>query len=139
MKRLLTGLVLALSTATATIAAPKAFRAPYGIDVYPVKQDVFEVVINSGNGYGFWCGAADYARRALGVGWQEQIVIVREMGRSEVNGRRSAVQFTTNPEALGITPRKMGYSVNGLNLGEAITIQKGFSYCDKRLVYQGFF
>ncbi|MGR3615695.1 MAG: hypothetical protein ACU0BB_06605 [Paracoccaceae bacterium] len=134
MKRVLAGLAIAATMASSALAAPKAFNGPYNIRVYQVTNNVFEVVIVAGNGYGFWCGASDYARRALGAGWQDQVTIVSEMARSVVTGGRSAVQFTLNPEAEGITPKKMGYSINGLNKGETISIQKGSSYCDQRLL-----
>ena len=109
-----------------------AFSGRRGTTVNPVNSAVFEVVPrSSGNGEVFWCGAADYARRVLGAGWQDRIYIARGRGESVTTGRRSAVQFTLDPAAAGITPaEQQSLSLNSLRVGESMSVQQANNYCN---------
>lgn len=128
MRSLLFALAAALLAVTGPAAAQKAFNAP-GSRVYAIDGNTFEVVGNSGRGYKlYWCGAADYARRALGAGWRNQVTVVRGLGTSQATGQRSAVQFTTNPKALGITPIQSP-SPNSYEVGDSKTVTEANGYC----------
>jgi len=108
-----------------------AFRGGGDTRVAPVNKAVFEVVARgSGTGYAYWCGAADYARRALGADWQDTIYIARGRGESVTTGRRSAVQFTLDPVAAGITPTGSSISLNALKVGDNMSVTQANSYCN---------
>ncbi|OWU69049.1 hypothetical protein ATO3_23345 [Marinibacterium profundimaris] len=104
---------------------------PGGARVYPINDNVFEVVGNSGYGYDlWWCGASEYARRVLGAGWGTPVTIARSLGTSQATGRRSSVQFTLNPAALGID-KVTSYSPNALVVGDTKTVQTGNMSCPR--------
>ena len=129
-------LILALN-APPMAHAQQGFSAPGSI-TYPVNDQVFEVVGNSGRGFIlYWCGAAHYARRVKGAHWRDKITIVRGLGRSQVTGRRSAVQYTLEPGALGITPQS-NPSPNAYAVGDSKTVTEANGFCHE-LVFPWFF
>ena len=94
-----------ISLAGAVPASAQNAFATNGARVYALDANVYEVVGNSGGGYRlFWCGAGEYARRVLGASWSARISVVRGLGPSQATNRRSAVHFTLNPGAVGVTP-----------------------------------
>ena len=96
------GAAFVLSLAT-PLAAQKMY-GPGGSTIYPIDGSSFEVVATSRD-KAMWCGAAKYARRALKVGWNTQLVVTRGPEPSVLeDGRRPGVQFTTNPAAAGVAP-----------------------------------
>lgn len=108
-----------------------AFSGKRGTQVAQVDNLVFEVVARSaGSGPDYWCGASDYARRALGAGWRTQIYIARGRGTSVTTGRRSAVQFTLDPTAAGVTPIDPSLSLNALKTGDHMSVQQANTYCN---------
>lgn len=118
----------AITMAPGDALAQRGFGAP-GSVVYPINDNVFEVVGNSGRGYIlFWCGASRYARQVLGIDWRSKITIVRGLGRSEATGQRSAVQFTVNPGAVGVTPIS-SYSPNAYEVGDSKTATEANGFC----------
>jgi len=122
----------ALMALLATIApqTADAFNGKFGVRVAPVNDVIFEVVPrSSGSGPIFWCGAADYARRVLGAGWKTKIYIARGRGQSVTTNRRSAVQFTLDPAAAGITPTGPSISLNALAVGDNMSVQQANQYC----------
>ncbi len=122
-------LLVVLSGALPETAA--AFTGRRGTRVEPVNKVVFEVVPKgSGTGSDYWCGAADYARQALGAGWTDTIYIARGRGQSVTTGRRSAVQYTLNASAAGITPIPPSLSLNSLKVGDHMSVQQANSYCN---------
>lgn len=130
---LATGALLALLPLMMPDAA-FAFVGKRGTRVAPVDNSVFEVVARgSGSAYDYWCGAADYARRALGAGWRDTIYIAHGRSHSVTTGRRSAVQFTLDPAAAGVTPIDSSYSLNSLKVGENMSLQQANSYCDRSI------
>ena len=68
-----------------------------------LNNTVFEVIPRGRtDADGYWCAAADFARRSLGAGWQQPIYVVRGYGPSEATGRRTAVQFSLSPRPEGV-------------------------------------
>lgn len=111
--------------------AALAFSGKRSTRIAPVNKAVFEVVARgSGTGYDYWCGASDYARRALGAEWSATIYIARGRGTSVTTGRRSAVQFTLDPDAAGITPVPPSLSLNALKVGDNMSVQQANTYCN---------
>lgn len=124
--------VCALALALAPISA-QAFTAPNGARVFPVNDAVFEVVAGSSTaGQDMWCAAARYAYRALNAPWEARIYIARGMTQSVTTNRRSAVHYTLDPAAAGVTPRDGGIALNQFNVGDNMTVSHANSYCSRR-------
>ncbi|MEY8838970.1 hypothetical protein AB9K41_08065, partial [Cribrihabitans sp. XS_ASV171] len=108
-----------------------AFTSWVGQRVYQLNEYVFEVVPKGRSRTNdYWCSASDYARRALGAGWQDRVYIVRGYGPSQATGRRTAVQFTIYPDAAGVTPLPPGGLRQGLKPGDSMTVSRGNSFCE---------
>ncbi|MDK3075473.1 hypothetical protein QO034_20570 [Sedimentitalea sp. JM2-8] len=136
MRRHLSG---AIALAILLVGAPgagDAFTSRSGARVNPVNQAVFEVVPrSSGNGPIIWCAAADYAQRALKAPWQARVYVARGRGVSVTTGRRSAVQFTLDPAAAGIVPNGTSLSLNSFAVGDSMSVQQAFGYCQKQMAF----
>ena len=97
----------------------------------PIDGNLCEVVGKSSRGHDmWWCGAATYVRRVLGAGWTTPVTIARGLGQSQATGRRSSVQFTLNPSALGIQTLKSSFP-NQLEVGDTRTVQDGNLSCQR--------
>ena len=81
----------------------------------------------------YWCAAADYSQRGLKAAWTAKIYIARGLGPSVTTGRRSAVQFTLDPKAAGVTPTPPSLSINALKTGDSLSVQQAFTYCNTAL------
>jgi len=125
-KTLIIGLISA-----AAFSPAYALTTSYGSKVNAVNDVVFEVVgqNSAASGQEYWCGASEFARRALKAGWRDQIFLVRGRGPSETTNRKSAVQFTLNPQAAGVSPAEASLSLNAMNPGENLTVQRAHQYC----------
>ncbi len=123
--------VTAVVALTGAARDADAFTSRKGARVNPVNSLVFEVVPRNSRGSEIWCGAADYAHRALGAPWQSRIYVYREMGQSETTGRRTAVQFTMDPQAAGIAPGASSLSLNNFVVGDSMSVQQAFTHCQK--------
>ena len=127
-------LVLAALTAV-LLALPmsaEAFSARRHMRVYPVDELVFEVIAPTAAVAGdYWCGAADYAQRALGAPWTARIYIVRGRGPSVTTGRRTAVQFTLQPEAAGVRPIEPVFVMNLMKPGDNMSVAHAMRFCDQ--------
>ncbi|MDU9003506.1 hypothetical protein [Sedimentitalea todarodis] len=136
MSNKLTGIALIAGLAFAIPQTGEAFTSKLGARVNQVNSAVFEVVPrSSGNGQVFWCSAADYAQRALRASWRARIYIARGRAPSVTTGRRSSVQFTLDPKAAGITPAPPSLSLNALNVGESMTVQEAYGYCQRSPIF----
>ncbi|MCD9148643.1 hypothetical protein LRK71_12480 [Pseudophaeobacter sp. MA21411-1] len=116
-----------------TLAAPaEAFTSRDGSRVNPVSEAIFEVIPRSGGpGRLYWCGAGDYARRALKAPWQAPLTISRALAASKTTNRRSAVQFTLQPALVnGLDARPYG-NVNGLARGDTMSVRDAFDLCNQ--------
>ncbi|MGR3760167.1 hypothetical protein ACUXV3_08530 [Roseobacteraceae bacterium NS-SX3] len=119
-----------LAAVLALPEAAAAFTTARGVRVNPVGNGVFEVIPRGAGRTGdFWCGAAEYARRELGAGWADRFYVVRGRGVSVTTGRRSAVQFTLDPQAAGVAPSRGGWLELGFRPGDSMSVQQGHTYC----------
>lgn len=126
----ITGLAFAVALATALPVPADAFTGRRGTRVNPVNGVVFEVIARTaGSGADYWCGAAEYAQRALRVPWTARIYIARGRGPSVTTGRRSAVQFTLDPGSAGVTPTPPSLSLDALRVGDSMSVQQAASHC----------
>lgn len=126
-------LTAAVFSATLVALPADAFTARNGARVNPVNSAVFEVVPSgSSAGQSIWCAASQYARRTLKAGWQSQVYVARGMGPSETTNRRSAVQFTIDPGAAGITPTGGSHSLNSFVVGDHMSVQQADRFCEEQ-------
>lgn len=124
---------LALTASAASSVMAEEFRGAARTRINPVTDAIFEVVARSSSrGADFWCGASDYARRALGREWSDQVYVAREMGPSVTTNRRSAVHFTVDPDAAGVTPLSSSLRVNRFSVGDSMSIQQANTHCINR-------
>lgn len=127
---------VALLVATLQPQTADALTTRNGVRVNPLNAAVFEAVPrSSGSGTIVWCAASEYARRALKASWQTEIYVVRGWGPSETTGRRSAVQFTIDPSAAGITPAPGSVSLNNFKTGDSMSVQRANSFCEEQPVW----
>ncbi len=129
-----------VALAAALLALPIAAQAvPAGrnMHVNPVDSAVFEVIATTAApGGDYWCGAADYARRVLGAPWIARIYIARGRGPSVTTQRRTAVQFTLQPEAAGVQPLDPVFVMNMMKPGDNMTVAHALSFCNQPPVQQ---
>lgn len=131
MKHIVTACTVAAALATSLPEQADAFTANNGVRVNPVNSAIFEVVPRgSGRTNDFWCGASEYARRALGAGWKTQIYVARGRDVSVTTGRRSSVQFTIDPQAAGITPVDGGFFRSGFTVGDSMSVSQANGLCE---------
>lgn len=122
--------VLALGSALAFPQSADAFSGKKSTRINPVNDKVFEVIARTaGSATDYWCGAADYARRGLGVDWRATLYIARGRGPSVTTNRRSAVHFTLDPASA---PQSAGNSVfqfGDLIAGDSMSVQRAHQNC----------
>lgn len=124
-------IVVAASAASSAIA--EEFRGAARTRINPVTDGIFEVVASSSSrGADFWCGASDYARRVLKRDWTDRVYVARELGPSVTTNRRSAVHFTVDPDATGITRRSSSLRLNRFTVGDSMSIQQANAQCNMR-------
>lgn len=110
----------------------EAFNARRNMHVNPVDSAVFEVIApTAAPGGDYWCGAADYAQRALEAPWIARIYIARGRGPSVTTQRRTAVQFTLQPEVAGVQPLDPVFVMNMMKPGDSMTVAHALSFCDQ--------
>jgi hypothetical protein len=98
--------------------------------VNPVDDKVFEVIARtSGSAGDYWCGAADYAQRGLGVAWTATLYISRGRGPSETTNRRTAVQFTLDPARAPQSAGGRIFQFGDLRAGDSMSVQRAHQYC----------
>jgi hypothetical protein len=124
-----TQIVLALSLVVIPQSG-SAFTAANGLVVAPVNGAVFEVSDWRGaRAPAYWCAAANYAKRQLKAGWKDRLFIARTIGHSVTSNRGSAVQFTIDPGAAGVTAAGSGSSMESFVVGDNMTLQQANTYC----------
>lgn len=85
----------------------EAFNGRRDTRAFAIDDNAFEVIARTaGSADDYWCGASDYARRVLNAPWTAQIYVLRGRGPSVTTGRRTAVQFTLDADA--VPPRAQG-------------------------------
>lgn len=109
-----------------------SFAAPNGYRTEPINSTDFEVIPRSRQDVdGYWCAAADFARRELGAGWQQPIYVLRGYGPSVTTGRRTAVQFSLNPPPGGV-PQQNSFITSGFQPGYSMSVQGANARCNVR-------
>jgi hypothetical protein len=129
MKQVMT---LAVSAAILlSVPLSSASAARNGFQTVAVNSNMFEVIPRARQDVdGYWCAAADFARRTLGAGWQQRIYVVRGYGPSEATGRRTAVQFSLQ-QPTNVAQQSSSISV-GFKAGESMSVQGANGRCNIR-------
>ncbi|TDK51598.1 hypothetical protein E1832_03075 [Antarcticimicrobium luteum] len=120
----LTALCLALPIPAEAFSGRRDTRA------YPISDVAFEVIARTaGSADVYWCGASDYARRVLNAPWSAKIHVLRGRGPSVTTGRRTAVQFTLDAQAVPPQPRELFFVLNRLRPGDRMSVQQAATHC----------
>ncbi|MEX0308161.1 MAG: hypothetical protein AB3N12_12325 [Ruegeria sp.] len=115
-----------------TSSPEMADAAPNGYRTEAMSGTEFEVIPRARQDIdGYWCAAADFARRKLGAGWQQRIYVLRGYGPSVTTGRRTAVQFTLKAPANA--DQQSSFSV-GFQPGSSMSVQGANGRCGRNLV-----
>lgn len=103
--------------------------ARFGYQTVALTNSDFEVIPRGRTDVdGFWCAAADFARRDLNADWQQRIYVKRGYGPSEATGRKSAVQFSlTAPE--NVPPQTSGIVAGEFQPGYSMSLQGANGRC----------
>ncbi|MBO9446276.1 hypothetical protein [Ruegeria sp. R14_0] len=129
MKQVMT---LAAAAAILLSVPATASAARNGFQTVALNNTEFEVIPRARRDVdGYWCAAADFARRTLGAGWQDRIYVVRGYGPSEATGRRTSVRFSIAPPAGG-QPQQGSFLTSGFNPGESMSVQGANGRCNVR-------
>ncbi len=110
-------------------AALYAFTATNRLSVADVDSAVFEVVAVPGSGpRQFWCAAGQYAL-SKGARSNARIYLVSGRQPSVSEPGRTAVRFTLNPDAAGITPVEPQLTLNVDVTGDNLRVASARQYC----------
>jgi hypothetical protein len=132
MKRHMTVAMVVLSIVGTIPTISDAFAGRRNTIVNPVSEVVFEVIVPRFEvSTDFWCGAADYSRRALGASWKTRIYVARTRGKSVTSNYPSAVHYTIDPKAAGVTPIETQMSLGSFKVGDSMSVQQANNYCQK--------
>lgn len=137
MKSVLSALGLAAMLATALPQSAAAFSGLRNTTVNPVDSARFEVMApTAGSGPVYWCGAGDYAVKVLGADWTARIYVSRGRGPSDTTNRKTAVQFTMDPQAAQIEPIEPFIFLNAFRVGDNMSVSEAMNHCFKpRILY----
>ncbi|MFV1527860.1 MULTISPECIES: hypothetical protein [unclassified Phaeobacter] len=102
--------------------------------VFALPDGSFEVVPPQGAvRSAFWCGAADYARRALGADWGQSIYVARGIGEGVAVNRKSTVHFSLSPVASD-RPDSWLKRTNAYRVGDRLSVQEADHQCTTAFV-----
>ncbi|WP_424833230.1 hypothetical protein [Ruegeria sp.] len=125
MKQIVSCTVAALIALSIPVTADASRN---GYQTEAINSTDFEVIPRARRDVdGYWCAAADFARRTLGAGWQQRIYVLRGYGPSVTTGRRTAVQFSLKMPAN--TPPQSSVSA-GFKPGDSMSVQGANGRCN---------
>jgi len=102
-----------------------------GFEINPVNDVVYEAVSTGAHGgTAFWCAAGLFVEAVLNVPPKTEIYVVRGAGPSETTGRRSAAQFTVEPDKAGVTPVESSNDLNEPVVGEHMQASLARNFCN---------
>lgn len=129
MKQFISGTFVALMVLSSPVTAS---AARLGFQTVAINNTDFEVIPRSRRDVdGYWCAAADFARRTLGAGWQDRIYVTRGYGQSVTTGRKTSVAFSlTMPKDVA---QQSSFSA-GFKAGESMSVQGANGRCSRRQI-----
>jgi len=115
--------------ATSSVAQQSMTHA--GFEIHPVNDVVYEAVSDGAHGgAAFWCAAGLFVEAKLKAPPKTEIYVVRGAGPSVTTNRRSAAQFTIEPEKAGVTPAESSSDLNNLVVGEHMHASLARNFCN---------
>ncbi len=131
MKHAIAAPIVALLLCLPQVASAD-FSAKRDMRVSRINDAVFEVYGSTAASSGrYWCGAGDYARRALNAPWTALIYVVRGRGPGVSVNKRTTVQFTLDPKAAGLQPAEGSFISLPLRVGRSQSVQLSVQDCDR--------
>ncbi len=126
-------ILFAAACALAWPAAGVAFVAENSLPVNAVSTAEFEVVARGGTGSkAYWCAAAEYAT-SQGAKANTRLYVVEGPGPSASTPGRTAVRFTTDPGAAGVTPVNPSLVLSVSVVGDNLSVVSARQYCYQAL------
>lgn len=127
--------ILSVCIAVMLGATPAMAQLSYtnigGYRAIQLNDAIFEVIPQGLSATGrYWCTASRFARIRLNENWRDRIYVARGYGPSLTTGRKTAIQFTTDPEKAGIKPLQNGSVVSGFVVGDSMSVQQADQYCN---------
>ncbi|MDA5556255.1 hypothetical protein [Shimia sp. MMG029] len=123
--------ILCLSLAACTDLGDGGFVTAGGTRVNPVNADVFEVIARPRNENNqFWCGAGEYAHRALGASPGANVYVVGGAGAAVTMESPNGAQFSLKPpsQVSGATERDTRW---GPRLGQSMFVADARGRCGR--------
>jgi hypothetical protein len=119
--------------AAATLAlavTADAYTARNRMIVEDIGKATFEVISRAGRSTApdYWCAAGDYAL-SRGFASSARIYLVRAPGPSFTQANRKAVQFTLQPDIVGIAPIPPQLSLSVTSVGDNLSLASAREYC----------
>ena len=109
--------------------AAQAYTASNRLAVSDIGNATFEVVARGGTGSkAYWCAAGEYAQ-SIGAPSNGRVYVVTGPGPSATSAGRTAVQFTTNAQAAGVTPVSPQASLTVSVPGDNLSVAAAQQYC----------
>jgi len=128
MKR---SVLAAIAATVVTTSAVAQSMTHAGFEIHPVNDVVYEAASDGAHGgAAFWCAAGMFVETVLKVSPKTEIYVVRGAGASVTTNRRSAAQFTIEPEKAGITPAESSGNLNKLTVGEHMHAGLARNFCN---------
>lgn len=110
-------------------AGANTFRAINWLDVNPITQTEFEVVLQAGaSPRAVWCAAADYSGKRLGRYNKTDLYVISAAGPSVTQPKRNGVVFTIDPAELDTDPIK-SHSVTIYKVGATWSVGHAKTFC----------
>ena len=114
------------------------FTSVLGDKVFLRDNGVIEVAKRPGSanheGWDYWCGAADYARRAKGADWDTPVYVYRGYGEGPEGVVGQTVQFTLDKASLSQPPSVMQRDeIGAFKIGHFMTVKDGTGICSRWL------
>lgn len=129
MNKVILAVCLVVCSATSPLAKNSMTHA--GFEINPVNDVVYEAVSDGWHGgAAFWCAAGLFTESVLKAPPKTEIYVVRGAGPSVTTKRRSAAQFTIEPEKAGVTPVPLSDNLNELNVGEHMHASLARNFCN---------
>ena len=126
-------ILFAAACAFAWPVAGQAFVAENKLPVNALGATEFEVVASHGAGSkAYWCAAAEYATYKGAVASTRIYVVQGPSPSASVPGR-TAVRFTTDPEASGVTPVNPQLVLSVDVVGDNLAVTSAKQYCYQAL------
>lgn len=122
-------MILAATLVSLGLAAPAAaFTAVNGLTVQPLADGRFNVPWRGQSGdAAFWCAAADYAQRRLGLPSASRVWRISEPPRRQGQG----IVFSISPEGAASRSGLISFNTDGSKPDASLSIAAALVHCER--------